>query len=187
MSCPPLPSGPGGSLGLAPRCSRETMGTRVALVCRGDSRAAREGASSPGCRVSWGALQCACGDCRLVLFSWALLSIFPLFLKDFYKSFNTQLLSWPLSASVSLTPSGPWGGIPWKCRVCAASLPFLCPSRSWGLFLLSPAWGSGFQRRCWGSLLQVVNQGGQSSPAPQQGKEGLGPLSCPLPISGYVP
>nr|XP_025950807.1 tubulin polyglutamylase TTLL4 isoform X2 [Dromaius novaehollandiae] len=66
------------------RLQKEATNTSVATICSGASTAAREGASSQGSWLCCVTLQCVHRRHRLVLFLWALISVFPLFLKDLH-------------------------------------------------------------------------------------------------------
>lgn len=130
--------------------------------------------------------------------------------QGFLLKFSTQLLSWPPYTSVSLTclhlrgsSALPMlhqalvqeGFVPPPC--CSPVLPgagghSCCPMAGKcaplrggvGPSVAAGAWGLPYVL---GTLPRIINQGGQSSPALQQGKEGLGPLSCPLLVFGYFP
>lgn len=130
--------------------------------------------------------------------------------QGFLLKFSTQLLSWPPYTSVSLTclylrgsSALPMlhqalvqeGFVPPPC--CSPVLPgagghSCCPMAGKcaplhggvGPSVAAGAWGLPYVL---GTLPWIINQGGQSSPALQQGKEELGPLSCSLLVLGYVP
>lgn len=138
------------------------------------------------------------------------LCYFPFISQGFLLKFNTQLLSWPASASVALARLGPWG---------SSALPALCQAPVQAGFLPPPHRssvlpGAGGCSCCptagkpaplhggvpssiaagvWGlpdvlgSLPQMVNQRGTEQPSPAAGEGRVGSPELSLARFGLCP